>query len=116
MMSLSSLPALFAEAAAPAAPATPQGATNPLTMVGWMAIMVFMFYFLFIRPQNKKAKEHAELLKTVRPGDKVVTSGGIHGVILTVKEKTISIRSGESKLEIQKGAISEVLERGSEAS
>ena len=114
MMSLNSLPALFAEAAAPAAPQT--GAANPMTMIGWMVIMVFMFYFLFIRPQNKKAKEHAELLKTVRPGDKVVTGGGIHGVILTVKEKTILIRSGESKLEIQKGAISEVLERGTEAS
>ena len=58
-----------------------------------MIAIVVVFYFLLIRPQQKKAKDHAALLKTVRPGDKVVTTGGIVGVIVTVKEKTISIRS-----------------------
>lgn len=70
-----------------------------------------VFYFLLIRPQQKKAKDHAALLKTVRPGDKVVTSSGILGVVLTVKEKTLTLRSADTKLEITKSAIAEITER-----
>lgn len=80
-------------------------------MLGMMAIMGFMFYFVLIRPQQKKAKEHAELLKTVRNGDKVVTSSGIVGTVVNVKDKHISIRSADSKLEILKTAVSEIQDR-----
>ena len=74
------------------------------------------FYFILIRPQSKKAKEHAEMLKTVRPGDKIITSGGVVGVVVSVKEKTLSIRSADSKFEITKAAITEISERGGESS
>lgn len=94
--------------------------TNPtadlLKMGGMVVMFVFVFYFIAIRPQSQKAKQHAEMLKTLRSGDKVVTSGGMLGVVLNVKDKAVSIRSGESKLELQKGAIAEVLERGSDSS
>jgi len=80
-----------------------------------MILLVVVFYFILIRPQQKKAKQHAELLKAVKPGDKVVTSGGILGVIITVKEKTVSIRSADAKLEITKSAIAEITERGGES-
>ena len=76
-----------------------------------LILLVVVFYFALIRPQQKKAKDHAQLLKTVRPGDKVVTTGGIVGVIVTVKEKTISIRSADAKFEITKSAIAEITER-----
>ena len=82
-------------------------------MLGLMAVV---FYFALIRPQQKKAKDHAELLKAVRPGDKIVTTGGVVGVIITVKEKTLSIRSADSKFEIIKSAIAEITERGGESS
>jgi len=78
--------------------------------------MVVMFYFVLIRPQSKKAKEHAELLKTVKPGDRIVTSGGVVGVVVTVKEKTLSIRSADSKFEVTKAAITEITERSGAAS
>src|SRR4030088_934712 len=70
-----------------------------------LVLLVVVFYFALIRPQQKKAKDHAELLKAVRPGDKIVTTGGVVGVIVTVKDKTLSIRSADSKFEIIKTAI-----------
>lgn len=76
-----------------------------------MLLLVAVFYFAMIRPQQKKAKDHAELLKNVRPGDRVVTSGGILGVVITVKDKSLTLRSADAKMEINKSAISEILER-----
>jgi len=81
-----------------------------------LGLMVAVFYFALIRPQQKKQKEHAQLLKSVRPGDRVVTSGGVVGVILTVKEKTATIRSADAKFEITKSAIAEITERSGESS
>ena len=61
---------------------------------------------------TKKAKEQAAMLKTVKPGDKVATSSGIVGVVVSVKDKTLAIRSAESKLEsFKKFAITDILER-----
>ena len=104
-----------------APPAGPPG-TQPnqtgqtLQFVLMMGVMVVMFYFVLIRPQQKKAKAHAELLKGVKAGDRIVTSSGIVGIVITVKEKTISIRSADAKLEITKAAIAEITERGSGSS
>ena len=99
-----------------APPAPPEGTKrNPtgelVYMVGMFAIMGIMFYFVLIRPQQKKAKEHAHLMKAIRPGDKVLTSGGIVGVVVSVKEKSVSIRSADTKLEVLKSAVSEITER-----
>ena len=82
-----------------------------LQMVGMIAIMGFMFYFALWRPQQKKAKEQEALIKALKPGDKVVTSSGICGVIVSVKDKTASLRSADSKLEVLKSAITQVVER-----
>lgn len=76
-----------------------------------LILLLVVFYFILIRPQQKKAKAHQELLKTLRPGDKVLTTGGVLGTILTVKDKAVTIRSGDTKLEITKGAVSEILDR-----
>ena len=81
-----------------------------------LGLLVVVFYFILIRPQQKKAKDHAELLKAVRAGDKIVTTSGIVGVVVTVKEKTLSIRSADAKFEITKSAISEITERSGESS
>jgi len=78
--------------------------------------MLGIFYFLLIRPQRNKEKAHAQLLKTIRPGDKIVTTSGIVGVIVNVKDKTISIRSADAKFEITKAAVAEITERSGEAS
>ena len=70
-----------------------------------LGLLVVVFYFALIRPQQKKAKEQAEMLKGVRPGDKIVTTGGIIGTVINVNEKAISIRSADAKFEITKSAI-----------
>jgi preprotein translocase subunit YajC len=102
---------------APAAPGTqPDPRGQALYTVMMLVIMVVLFYFVLIRPQSKKAKDHAEMLKTVKPGDKVVTSGGVLGVVVTVKEKSLTLRSADSKFEVTKAAITEITERSGASS
>ncbi len=111
-MDLNTLPVLLALAPPPAQPGQPQ---PPFwTSLVPLVLLLVVFYFLLIRPQQKRAKQHAELLKTLRPGDKIVTSSGICGVVLTVKEKTVTLRSADSKLEISKASVAEITERGSD--
>lgn len=86
--------------------------TMLVMVVGFGAVM----YFLMIRPQTKQAKEHAEMIKTLKSGDKVVTSSGVIGVVIAVKEKAVTIRSADTKLEILKSAVAQVTERGGETS
>lgn len=99
------------------APASSPPGTKPnptgqnLHMLGMLALMGFIFYFLLIRPQQKKAKEHDAMMKTIRNGDKVLTSGGILGTVVSVKEKSLSIRSADTKLEILKSAVTQITER-----
>ncbi len=69
-----------------------------------------------IAPQRKKAKELEATLKSLKAGDKIVTSSGIVGVILSIKDRTLSIRSAETKLEVLKTSVAEVTDRAGEAS
>ena len=84
-------------------------------MAQTLGLMVFMglaMYFLMFRPQQKKAREHANLLKTIKNGDRVVTTSGILGTIIGIKDKSVSLRSADTKLEVLKSSIAEVTERG----
>ncbi|RVU24714.1 preprotein translocase subunit YajC [Sandaracinomonas limnophila] len=68
-----------------------------------------VFYFFMIRPQQKKAKETKKFIEELKSGDKVVTIGGVHGTIVTVREKTILVEVDSSKgvrLVFEKSAIS----------
>jgi preprotein translocase subunit YajC len=93
-----------------------QPAQSPIVTIVPMVLLFIVFYFILIRPQQKKAKQQAEMLKTVKSGDKIVTSSGIIATVVTVKEDSISIRSADAKLEITKGAIAEIRERSGESS
>jgi preprotein translocase subunit YajC len=93
------------------APQGGEGATaNPLmTFLPFVAIIA-IFYFLIIRPQNKKQKETQKMLSALKKGDKIVTIGGIHGTIQNVKEQTVIVKVDEdTKLEFSRSAISTVL-------
>ena len=102
---------ILALAGAPSDGTQPNPTGQAVSMVMMMVIMVVMFYFVLIRPQQKKAKEHEKLLTTVKNGDKVVTSSGIIGTVISVRDRHISIRSADSKLEVLKSSVSEVLDR-----
>lgn len=102
-------PLAFAPLLAQGTQANPTG--QMVQMVGMMAIMGLMFYFVLIRPQQRKAKELEKLLGSVKAGDKVLTSSGIVGVVVAVKDKFVSLRSADSKLEVLKSSIGEIVER-----
>ena len=110
-MDFTSVKLLLAEAATQPNPKAQMAQTFLM-----MGLMVVVFYFLLIRPQQKRQREHAELLKAIKPGDKVVVSGGIIAVVVTVKEKSVTVRSADAKLEVTKAAVGEILERAGEAS
>jgi preprotein translocase subunit YajC len=82
-----------------------------LSMLLTLGFFMVVMWLLMIRPQQKKAKEHAALLKTLKAGDKVVTSGGIMGVVVSVKDRTVALRSADTKLEVLKSAVTEIVER-----
>lgn len=86
-----------------------------MQLVGMMVIMVILFYFALLRPQQKKQKEHDALMKTLKPKDEVVTNSGIVGVIVSIKERTITLRSEDAKLEVLRSSVSEVLKRTAES-
>ncbi len=111
-MNLKIVTAILADANAP----QPTQKPAPMwTNIVPLLLMVVVFYFILIRPQQKKAKDHNTLLKTLRSGDKIVTSGGVVGVVVTVKEKTVSIRSADTKMEVLKSAVAEITERSGES-
>ncbi len=80
-----------------------------------LVLLVVVFYVALIRPQQKKAKQHAELLKSIKPNDRVITSSGIVGIVISVKDNTVTLRSADAKFEVVKSAISEIKERGGDA-
>jgi preprotein translocase subunit YajC len=79
-------------------------------------LLIFAFYFAILRPQQRRQKQHDTLMKSLRAGDRVTTSSGIIGIVVTVKDKSVSIRSADTKLEVLKSAISEITERETEPS
>jgi len=94
-----------------AAPQSPDGAaggsgSSLMTFLPFIAIIA-IFYFLIIRPQNKKQKETQKMLSALKKGDRVVTIGGIHGTIQSVKEQSVIVKVDENtKIEFSRSAIS----------
>ncbi len=99
---------------AQAAPAQAQ----PNIFVSMMPlIFIFaIFYFLLIRPQQKKAKQHAKLIDAIKKGDHVVTNAGIHGIVTNVKDKALTIKIADNvKVEFDRAAVAAV-EKAAESS
>ena len=71
-----------------------------------LILMFAIFYFLLIRPQQKKAKEHQAMINALKKGDRVITSGGIHGRITTVDDTTVTLEVAEKvKIKVSRGNI-----------
>ena len=97
-----------AEAATDAAPAL--GGLPPMVMP---LIILAVFYFLLIRPQQKRAKEHKSLISNIAKGDEVVTTAGIIGKIPALKDDYISLQiNGETELTLQKSSVAATLPAG----
>ena len=83
------------------------GGANQLIMI---VLMIGVFYFFMIRPQMKKQKELKKFREGLKPGDKIVTIGGIHGNILEISDATVLIQSEGTKLRLEKSAVSSAME------
>ncbi len=101
---------MLAQATAPAAGQAPQ---QP-AWLGFapMVLLVIVFYFVLIRPQQKRAKELAKLVSSIKAGDKVATSSGIVGVVINVKDTTVTLKSFDAKMEVTKASVTQILENG----
>lgn len=87
---------------AQAAPEQPPAIFQFLPLI----IIAVLFYFLLIRPQQKKQKEHQKLVASIKTGDKVITNAGIHGIVSNVKETTILLKVADNvKIEMDKAAV-----------
>lgn len=86
------------------------GIAGMSTPIVTFALVIGIFYFLIIRPQNKKQKETKAMIESVEKGDKVTTIGGLRGSVDSVKDGVVTIRVyNDMKLEFNKSAVSEVI-------
>ncbi len=90
--------------------ATSGGSGQMVTTFITFGLVILIFYFLIIRPQNKKQKEAKRMLGALKKSDKVVSIGGIHGTVVAVKEQTVVVKVDDNtKLEFTKSAIASVV-------
>ncbi|HOX88874.1 MAG TPA: preprotein translocase subunit YajC [Burkholderiaceae bacterium] len=108
---------LISDAYAQAAPAAQAGPESMLTSLGFMVLIFVVFYFLLIRPQVKRQKEHKALIDGLNKGDEVVSAGGITGKITELSDQyvTLQIAAVDGKpveISMQRMAIQTLLPKG----
>jgi len=86
----------IAWAMAPGQQAGAQGGGSMIQSLLPLILIFVVFYFLLIRPQQKKAKEHRQMLENLKKGDKVITSGGVYGIIEAVGTNTLTLKIAEN--------------------
>ena len=90
---------------------------NPVAQLLPFILMFVVLYFLILRPQIKKQKTTQKMIEELKKGDKIVTSGGIHGVITNLKDDIISVKIAENvRVEMSRAAVSRVRDADGEAS
>src|SRR5512134_4094957 len=105
---------LISNAYAQAAPAAQPGAESSFMSIGFMVLIFIVFYFLLIRPQVKRQKEHKTMVDALNKGDEVITAGGIVGKITEIADQYITVQvatvSGQPvQLSMQRSAVQTLL-------
>jgi len=91
----------------------PQGQSGAIMQLVPLILIFVIFYFMLIRPQKNKEKAHQKMLSELNKNDEIVTTGGIYGTIVNVKEKTFVVRVDDNvKLEIEKTCVSYLKKKG----
>ncbi|MFH1969887.1 MAG: preprotein translocase subunit YajC [Verrucomicrobiota bacterium] len=92
-----------------------QAQSSPVMMIGWLVIMVGLFYFMMIRPQQRKEKERRALIASIKSGDRVVFGGGLIGTVANVKDTVLVIKAAENtKLEVLRASVTRVIQKDEE--
>jgi preprotein translocase subunit YajC len=104
---------LISQAYAQTAPAAAGGAESSLFSILPLVLMFVVLYFIMIRPQMKRQKEHKAMIEAIAKGDEVVTAGGMLGKISKMGETYVSIEvAGNVEVQVQRTAITQVLPKG----
>ena len=93
--------------------AAPEGQGDPLMSFLPLVFIFVVFYFLLIRPQSKKAKEHKAMVEALSKGDEVVTNGGLLGRITGVGENFVQLKVADNvEVKVQKQAVANLMPKG----
>lgn len=97
-------------AAAPPPNGQAGGTSSLISTLIMFAAVILIMYFLMIRPQQKRQKEHQNMLKSLQRGDKVITSSGMHGTIVDIDEQTVTLQvSDNTRIKFERAAIASKL-------
>jgi preprotein translocase subunit YajC len=92
-----------------------QGGGSMMVQLAFFAAIFAIFYFLLIRPQQKQRRERESMLSTVKPGDRVVMSSGLHGTVVKLSEQGVTIKVADQvRLEFDRSAIGRIVPAKSE--
>jgi len=76
-----------------------------------LILMFVIFYFLLIRPQQKRTKQHREMINNIKPGDRIVTGGGIHGRVTAVSDATLTVEIADKvRVKLNRGNVGGVIQ------
>ena len=95
-------------------PSGQQGSAGLGMLLIQIGAFVAIFYFLLIRPQRQQAKKHQELLASLQKGDQIVTSGGVIGEVIHLKDNQVTIKSGEARMVITRASVATIAARPGE--
>ncbi len=104
---------MFQTLIAMAQPQQGQGGGEIYSTIIMFGAIIAIFYFMIIRPQQKRAKEREQLLSTVKKGDKIVTAGGLHAKVIAVEEKILLIEIADNiKVKLERSSVAVVNKQG----
>jgi preprotein translocase subunit YajC len=88
----------------------PGGMESILSSIVPFLLIIVIFYFLILRPQQKRQKDRVKLLESIKKGDKVITAGGLHGTVEGLEDKTLLVKVADNvKLKLERSAITTII-------
>lgn len=86
------------------------GITSTLVMFG---LIFLIFYFMIVRPQQKRQKDRQKMLDAIKKGDKIITAGGMHGTVIGVEDKTVLVQIAENvKVKVDRSSVASIVGEG----
>jgi len=95
------------------APSGQEGGAGIMGNVVLFGSIILIFYFMIIRPQQKRQKERQQMIDSMKKGDKIVTAGGIHGTIVGVEDKILLVQIADNvKVKVDRSSVGNILKEG----